>query len=132
MTQGSISYYKIHLFHNLFKGEQKDTATTTTLAQAPSIQNKKVDKNVAKKQDSFCTQTSHVAQMDEQIQPRQQQVHDSLPQRNVSSNASRTPRFNRFPLSPRNSTQWIPLLPKEGGLIQVDISGHPPFPSCSK
>jgi hypothetical protein len=23
--------------------------------------------------------------------------------------------------------QWIPLLPKEGGLIQVDIGGHPPF-----
>jgi hypothetical protein len=22
--------------------------------------------------------------------------------------------------------QWRPLLPKEGGLIQVDISGHPP------
>jgi hypothetical protein len=28
--------------------------------------------------------------------------------------------------------QWIPFLPKEGGLIQVDISGHPPFPSISK
>jgi hypothetical protein len=24
--------------------------------------------------------------------------------------------------------KWIPLLPKEGGLIQVDISGHPPSP----
>jgi hypothetical protein len=28
--------------------------------------------------------------------------------------------------------QWRPLLPKEGGLIQVDISGHPPFPTGSK
>jgi hypothetical protein len=28
--------------------------------------------------------------------------------------------------------QWRPLLPKEGGLIQVDISGHPPFPTSSK
>jgi hypothetical protein len=28
--------------------------------------------------------------------------------------------------------QWIPLLPKEGGLIQVDIDGHPPFPTDSK
>jgi hypothetical protein len=36
-----------------------------------------------------------------------------------------------FPL-PKNSTQWIPLIPKEGGLIQVDISGHPPFPTGSK
>jgi hypothetical protein len=28
--------------------------------------------------------------------------------------------------------QWGPLLPKEGGLIQVDIDGHPPFPTGSK
>jgi hypothetical protein len=28
--------------------------------------------------------------------------------------------------------QWIPFLPKEGGLIQVDIGGHPPFPTHSK
>jgi len=26
------------------------------------------------------------------------------------------------------STQWGPLLPKEGGMIQVDIGGHPPIP----
>ena len=24
--------------------------------------------------------------------------------------------------------QWGPLLPKEGGMIQVDIGGHPPIP----
>ena len=28
--------------------------------------------------------------------------------------------------------QWIPFLPKEGGLIQMDIGGHPPFPTGSK
>jgi hypothetical protein len=28
--------------------------------------------------------------------------------------------------------QWIPLLPKEGGLIHMDIDGHPPFPTGSK
>ena len=28
----------------------------------------------------------------------------------------------------RNLTQWIPLLPKEGGMIQVYIGGHPPIP----
>jgi hypothetical protein len=27
--------------------------------------------------------------------------------------------------------QWIPLLPKGGGLIQVDIGGHPPIPTGS-
>jgi hypothetical protein len=24
--------------------------------------------------------------------------------------------------------QWGPLLPKGGGMIQMDLSGHPPFP----
>ena len=28
--------------------------------------------------------------------------------------------------------EWIPFIPKEGGLIQVDIGGHPPFPIGSK
>jgi hypothetical protein len=28
--------------------------------------------------------------------------------------------------------QWIPFLPKEGGLIHMDIGGHPPFPTGSK
>jgi hypothetical protein len=28
--------------------------------------------------------------------------------------------------------KWIQFLPKEGLLIQVDISGHPPFPTSSK
>jgi hypothetical protein len=28
--------------------------------------------------------------------------------------------------------KWIPYFHKEGGLIQVDISGHPPFPTHSK
>jgi hypothetical protein len=36
------------------------------------------------------------------------------------------------PLPRGNSTQWRPLLPKEGGLIQVDIGGHPPIPTGSK
>jgi hypothetical protein len=39
---------------------------------------------------------------------------------------------NAFPSPPENSTQWRPLIPKEGGLIQVDIGGHPPIPTGSK
>jgi hypothetical protein len=27
--------------------------------------------------------------------------------------------------------KWIPLIPKGVGLIQVDISGHPPIPTGS-
>jgi hypothetical protein len=38
----------------------------------------------------------------------------------------------QFSLSPGNSTQWRPFLPKEGGLIQVDIGGHPPSPTGTK
>ena len=37
-------------------------------------------------------------------------------------------KFSRIFLSWRNLTQWVPLLPKEGGMIQVDIGGHPPIP----
>jgi hypothetical protein len=70
--------------------------------------------------------------------PQPQQVRDRFPQteqRDVSNKTSSSPRcrFNKcFSLSPGNSTQWRPLLPKEGGLIQVDIGGHPPFPNGSK
>ena len=45
--------------------------------------------------------------------------------RSMTSNT----QFNRISLiSWRISTQWGPLLPKEGGMIQVDIGGHPPIP----
>jgi len=38
-------------------------------------------------------------------------------------------RFNEsFPTSWRHLMQWGPLLPKGGGLIQVDIGGHLPIP----
>jgi hypothetical protein len=127
---------KFSFFTICSKGEQKDTATTTAMPQAPSIQQKKVDKAATKCKDSFCTSSSHVSQLVEQPQP--QQVRDRFPQteqRGVSSKTSSSPRcrFNKcFSLSPRNSTQWRPLLPKEGGLIQVDIGGHPPFPNGSK
>jgi hypothetical protein len=37
-----------------------------------------------------------------------------------------------LPSLPGNSTQWRPLISKEGGLIQVDIGVHPPFPKSLK
>jgi hypothetical protein len=127
---------KFSFFTICSKGEQKDIATTTVSPPAPSIQQKQVDKVATKHKDSFCTPSSHVARLVEQ--PQLQQVHDRLPQtkqRDVSNNTSSSPRCRsskRFSLSPGNSTQWRPLLPKEGGLIQVDIGGHPPFPTGSK
>jgi hypothetical protein len=132
-----VSHTAKFIFFTIYsKGEQKDTATTTALPQAPSIQQKQVDKVAAKRKYSFCTRSSHVSRLVEQPQP--QQVLDRLPQteqRDVSSKTSSSPRcrFNKcFSFSPGNSTQWRPLLPKEGGLIQVDIGGHPPFPTGSK
>jgi hypothetical protein len=74
----------------------------------------------------------------EHIQSRQQQVCDSLQQAKSCNFLSKTKsslrfRFNKcFLLSPENSTQWVPLLPNEGKLIQVDIGGHPPIPTGSK
>jgi hypothetical protein len=124
---------KFSFFTICSKGVQKDT---TASPQAPSIQQKQVEKVATKRKDSFCTPSSHVARLVEQAQP--QQVRDRLPQteqRDVSSKARNSPRcrFSKhFSLSPGNSMQWRPLLPKEGGLIQVDIGGHPPFPTGSK
>jgi hypothetical protein len=46
---------KFSFFTIYSKGEQKDVATTTASAQAPSIQQKQVDKIAAKCKDSFCT-----------------------------------------------------------------------------
>jgi hypothetical protein len=120
------------------KGEQKDTATTIASAQAPFIHQKQVDKVAAKQKDSFCTQSSHVARLVKKVQPFHPQVRDDLQQtkqRDGSNKASSSPRFrfnNRFPLSLGNSMQWRPLLPREGGLIQVDIGGHPPYPTGPK
>jgi hypothetical protein len=114
---------KFSFFTICSKGEQKNTATTAASVQAPFVQQKQVDKIEAKHKDSFCTQSSHVARLVKKVQPFQPQVRDNLQQakqRNFSSKASRSSRFRfnkRFPLSPGNSMQWRPLLPKEGGLI---------------
>jgi hypothetical protein len=118
--------------------EQKDTATATASPQVPSIQQKKVDKVAAKRKDSFCTHSSHVARLVKKVQPFQPQFRDNLQQakkHNFFGKASSSPRFsfsNRFPLFAGNSTEWGPLLPKEGGVIQVDIGVHPPSPTGSK
>jgi hypothetical protein len=60
---------KFSFFTTCSKGEQKDIATTTASAQAPSIQQKQVDKVAIKRKDSFCTQSSHVARMVKKVQP---------------------------------------------------------------
>jgi hypothetical protein len=119
---------KFSFFTIYSKQEQKDTATTIASPQAPSIQQKQVDKVAAKHKDSFYTPSSHVSRLVQQPQP--QQVHDKLQQtkqHNVSSKAINSPRFKfnkRFFHSPRHSTQWRTFIPKEEGLIQVDINGH--------
>jgi hypothetical protein len=134
-----VSHTRKFIFSTICsKGEQKDTAATTASAKAPSIQQKQVDKLAAKHEDSFCTQSSKIARLVKKVQTFQPQVRDRFPQTkqcNFSSKTSSLPRcrFNKcFSLSPGNSTQWRPLLPKEGGLIQVDIRGHPHFPNGSK
>jgi hypothetical protein len=134
-----VSHTRKFIFSTICsKGEQKDTAATTASAKAPSIQQKQVDKVAAKHEDSFCTQSSKIARLVKKVQTFQPQVHDRFPQtkqRDFSSKTSSSPRcrFNkRFSFSPGNSTQWRPLLPKEGGLIQVDIGGHPPSPTGPK
>jgi hypothetical protein len=97
---------KFSFFTICSKGEQKDTAATIASAQAPSIQQKHVDKIVEKCKDSFFTKESHASRMVKKVQPFQPHARDSLPQteqHNVSSKASSSPRFRfnkRFFLSP--------------------------------
>jgi len=122
---------KFSFFTICSKGEQKDSATTTTSPQATSIQPKQVDKVVPKCKDSFCIQASDVDIMVKKFQPFQPHVHDNLQQAkqcnfsNKANNSSRCRfRFSKhFSLSLTHSMKWIPFLPKERGLIQVNISG---------
>jgi hypothetical protein len=84
--------------------------------------------------ESSRTQVDHATILVEQIQPLQQQVHDSLQQDKNDiffNKASSAPSFKFrkiLPISHGNLTQWGPLLPKGGGMIQMDLGGHPPFP----
>jgi hypothetical protein len=51
------------------EGEQKDTVTTTTSVQAPSIQQKQVDKIEEKHKYSFCTPSSHAVRLVKKSNP---------------------------------------------------------------
>jgi hypothetical protein len=111
-----VSYTTKFIFFTICsKGEQKDTATTTSSAQAPSIQQKQVENITAKCKYSFCTQASHVARLVKKIQPFQPQVRDNLQQAkqcNFSTKASSSSRcrFNKhFSISLGHSMQWRPF-----------------------
>jgi hypothetical protein len=83
--------------------------------------------------ESSHTQVDHETILVEQIQPLQQMVYDNLQQAKQDkffSKASNRPRFRfskSLPISQGNLTQWGPLLPKGGGMIHIDLGGHPPF-----
>jgi hypothetical protein len=86
---------KFPFFTIYSKGEQKDTANTTASAQAPSIQQKQVDKIEAKCKYSFCTWASHVARLVKKVQPFQPHICDNLQQAkqcNFSNKASSSSR----------------------------------------
>ena len=65
-------------------------------------------------------ESTHVLSEATKFIERIQHVHDILDKSNT--------KFSRICLSWRKLTQWVPLLPNEGGMIQVDIGGHPPIP----
>jgi hypothetical protein len=112
---------KFILFTVCSKDAQK--TTTTTAASTPSIQ----QKNISEEKEDIvssptmvptqCPIKSRDNRLVEQIQPRQQQVCDSLPltkKHNFSNKAHISPRFRFrkfFPLFPGHSTQWRPFIP---------------------
>ena len=72
-----VSHSTKFIFFTIYsKGEKKDTATTTASVQAPSIQQKQVDKVAAKHEDSFCTQSPKIARLVKKVQTFQPQVRD--------------------------------------------------------
>jgi hypothetical protein len=80
--------------------------------------------------NSFHTQADHATISAERIQPLQQQVHNNFHQAKQGSffsKKSSSPRFRFSKSFPRNLTQWRPLLPKGGRMIQEKIGGHPPI-----
>jgi len=84
---------KFSFFAICSKGEQKDTATTTALAQEPSIQQKKIDKIEKKCKYSFCTKEYHVPRLVKNFQPFQPQFRENLQhakQHNFSNKASKS------------------------------------------
>jgi hypothetical protein len=136
VSQGSISYCKIQLLHNLFKRGTEGHCNHYSLTPCTFYLTEAGRKGCSKAQifllHTFLSYRSTFEQ------PQLQQVHDRLPQtkqRDVSkiqaAHQDANPA-NAFPSPPRKSTQWRPLLPREGGLIQVDITGHPPFSIGSK
>jgi hypothetical protein len=60
------------------KGEQKDIATTTASAQAPSIQQKQVNKVAKKHKYFFCTHSCKIARLVKKFQTFQPKVHDTF------------------------------------------------------
>jgi hypothetical protein len=60
---------KFSFFTVCSKGEEKNTATTATLVQAPSVQQKQVNKIEENEKDSFYTYSSHVAILFKRVQP---------------------------------------------------------------
>ena len=81
------------------------------------------------------TQVDNATISIEHIKPLKQQVHNSLQQAKRDSFFSKARSSLRFRFNksfPRTLTQWGPLIPKGGWLIQVDISGHPPIPLAQR
>ena len=140
MLQGNVSYFKMHPLHSMFQGYIKGHYNHCSLNTFYPVEAN------CRRERRYCFFTYNGSytmprqaqrQQVEHIQPFQQHVRDSLPQtkqRNFYSKARSSPRFKftkHFPLFLGLSTQWISLLPKGGGLIQVDIGGHPPVPTGS-
>jgi hypothetical protein len=80
--------------------------------------------------ESSQTQEDHEVILIKHIQSLQKKIHNILQQAKKGSFISTERNLSRFrfkKIFPRDLTQWRPLLPKGRGLIQVEVSGHPPF-----
>ena len=74
------------------------------------------------------TKATHVLSEVDKETKITKRIQHVRPQVNDIFEKSNTQFHRIYLISWRISTQWGPLLPKEGGMIQVDIGGHPPIP----
>ena len=126
---------KLFLFTIASEGEHKITETSTPSAQGVSAhQTQEEDRAIVSSYIRVplrCNSThSRCSSINKSSIQQLQRSRDAKEKQPLHFNKCRTRRSTQHTVRDmiRDSTQWRPLLPKEGGLIQMEIAGQPPIP----
>jgi hypothetical protein len=134
VSQGNLSYSKIHPLHSLFKGCTEDHynhCSLNTFYPAKTILFLHLQwclHNAPSNPETTDWWSIFNPASNRLVTVFHRPSNTTSPTKHTTHQDS---DLKCFPLFPRNTMQWRPLLPKGGGLIQVDIGGHPPVPTSS-